>query len=526
MQVGRPAALTAAAWQTKRRTGAARAALERLGAYRRGDEVEAVAADLTRARAEGFDRLLVEHREAWGRCWEEADVVVDGDPELQLAVRFALFHLMGSVAGSGEAALGARGLSGPAYRGHVFWDTEVFVLPFLAATHPPAARALLQYRVARLPAARRAAAAAGRRGARFPWESAAAGLDVTPTEVRDISGRVVPIFTGLEEEHIVADVAWAAGTYLDWTGDSEFAASAGLELLAETARYWVSRVELDGDGRGHIRRVIGPDEYHLHVDDNAFTNVMARWNLRRAAEAAEAASGVVEPAEVDEWRRLADALVDGYDPSTGLYEQHAGFFALEPLVIAEMAPHRPISADALLGFERVQTAQVVKQADVLMLHHLVPDEVAPGSLEPNLEYYEPRTSHGSSLSPGIYAALFARAGRLDEAVEMLRLAGRIDLADLTGTTAGGLHFAALGGIWQALVFGFGGIRPRGDELTLDPRLPEAWNALEVRLRFRGSRVVVTARHGETEVRAYPRARVRLRGRDGVEAGPDGVRLPT
>jgi len=462
---------------------------ERLGAYvvdtARLPTVARGAAALQRTRKAGFDALLSEHRAAWAERWEHADVAIVGDDELQLAVRFALFQLMGSVASSGEAAVGARGLTGQGYRGHVFWDTDVFVLPFFAATHPPAAKAILAYRIRRLPAAMAAARALGFKGARFPWESAQRGIDVTPAYARDHTGRIVPIRTGHHEEHIVADVAWAVDYYLAWTGDEEFAAGPGRDLYVETARYWASRVRSDRAGRAHIYGVIGPDEYHEPVDDNAYTNVMARWNLRRAAAAVDRYGGEVSDTEHDRWLETADAIVDGYNPNTGLYEEFAGFFRLEPLVIADVAPHRPIAADLLLGAERVAGAQVVKQADVLMLHHLLPDEVHPASLAPNLDFYEPRTAHGSSLSPAIHASLFARAERFGRALQALRLAARIDLDDVTGTTAGGLHVATMGGLWQALAFGFAGVRPRGDVLTVDPRLPDGWEALEVRVRFRG-----------------------------------------
>ena len=452
--------------------------LERLGAYDPDQRVAEAA--LAQAEQAGFERLLREQREAWARRWQAADLVVEGDLELQWAVRFALFHLMASVHDGDEAGVGARGLSGTAYSGHVFWDSDVFVLPFLAATHPAAARAMLEYRIRRLPAAREAARALDRAGARFAWESAAHGSDVTPASARLASGELVRIRTGELEEHIVGDVAWAAASYLDWTGDEAFAVGPGRELFLETARYWASRVRYGGDGRAHIYGVIGPDEYHEPVDDNAFTNVLARWNLRRAA-----ALPGVDPSERSDWVRAADALVDGYDRSSGLYEQFAGFFQLEPLVIAELAPRRPIAADLLLGAERTAGAQVLKQADVLMLHQLLPDEVAPASLAPNLDFYEPRTAHGSSLSPAIHAGLLARAGRYRAALEALRIAARLDLDDLTGSTAGGLHLATMGGVWQALTFGFAGIRPKGDHLVVQPHLPPDWSALEIALRFRG-----------------------------------------
>jgi trehalose/maltose hydrolase-like predicted phosphorylase len=303
---------------------------------------------------------------------------------------------------------------------------------------------------------------------------------VTPASARVATGELVRIRTGELEEHIVGDVAWAAACYLAWTGDEDFAAGSGRELFVETARYWASRLRFDGDGHAHIYGVIGPDEYHEPVDDNAFTNVLARWNLRRAAEL-----DGLDPDERAQWLRAAEALVDGYDHASGIYEQFAGFFDLEPLVIEEIAPRRPIAADLLLGADRTAAAQVLKQADVLMLHHLLPDEVAPDSLVPNLDFYEPRTAHGSSLSPAIHAALFARAGRYRSALEALRIAARIDLDDLTASTAGGVHLATIGGLWQALAFGFAGVRPRGDRVVVDPRLPPEWNALGLGLRFRG-----------------------------------------
>ena len=480
-------------------------------------EPEAALAHVKDAACAGFDALLAEQERAWGERWDHADVVIEGDDHLQLATRFALFHLMASVRDSGEAPVGARGVTGTGYRGHVFWDADTFVLPFLAATHPASARAMLEYRIRRLPAALEAARELRRAGARFPWESARSGRDVTPRSARDRTGRLVPIRTGQLEEHVVAQVAWAACHYLDWTGDQAFADGPGLTLLVETARYWASRVRTEPGGSAHIYGVIGPDEYHEPVDDNAFTNMMARWNLRRAAEMADTsdARGAAVAADVKErqrWRAVADALVDGYDATTGIYEEFAGFGKLESLVIAEVAPRRPIAADLLLGGARVANAQVVKQADVLMLHHLIPDDVVAGSLEPNLRYYEPRTAHGSSLSPAIHAALFARARNFPRALHALHIAGRVDLDDMTGSSAEGLHLGTMGGLWQALVFGFAGVRPRGGRLSIDPRLPPDWNALEVNVRFHGAHVGARIEGAGMQLRADAPIDIELGGR--------------
>jgi trehalose/maltose hydrolase-like predicted phosphorylase len=491
--------LIAAATVQRERNAHGRRVVERLAFYAADPDgrpvMDEAKAGLAEADRLGFETLLAEHRAAWARRWDDALICIDGDPDLQSAVRFSLFQLMASVPTDGEAAVGARGVSGPAYRGHVFWDADVFGLPFFAATCPPAARAMLEYRLRRLGPAYRAAAERGLRGARFPWESARTGVDVTPRWDRPFHGPLIPIHTGEHEEHIVADVAWAAWQYAAWTGEKQFLRGPGRPLLLDTARFWASRIRVDEAGRGHIDDVIGPDEYHERVDDNVFTNVIARWNLRRAAELAEEiiqhGEELVGLGEIDEWRRLADALVDNYDPDSGCYEQFRGYAQLEPLVVSDLAP-APVAADLLFGRERISRSQIIKQPDVLMLHHLVPEETAPGSLRPNLAFYEPRCAHGSSLSPAIHAALFARDGRPDDALDLFRMACRLDLDDLTGTTAAGLHMATFGGLWQALAFGFLGLRPLPHALLVDPHIPDRWQRLQMRVRFHGARLDIQA----------------------------------
>ncbi len=474
---------------------------------------------LVEAEALGFDRLLSEHREAWAQKWADAEVTIEGDAQAQLAARFAVFHLLCVAPDEGEAAVGARGLTGDAYSGHVFWDADVFVLPALAAVRPAAARAMLEYRIRRLPAARAAAAALGRAGTRFPWESAGTGFDVTPRSAINPQGETVAILTGQQEEHVVADVAWAAHHYADWTGDRAFLAGPGRDLIVETARYWASRIRIDTKGAGHIDGVIGPDEYHESVDDNAFTNVMARWNLRRGAGLL-ATAGRKADADAKRWRALADALVDGWDARRGLYEQFDGYWDLESLLIADFATP-PVAADMLLGAPRVNGSQLIKQADVLMLHHLVPDEVERGSLRANLAFYEPRCAHGSSLSAAIHASLLARARQPERALELFRLAAQLDLDDVTGSTAGGLHLATMGGVWQALAYGFLGLRAHAEFLEIDPCLPAAWSAVGLRFRFRGVRVGVRAEHDAVTVSCDNALLVRVGSAKPVHCDPPG-----
>lgn len=488
----------AAAARQRRRTDGEVHTLERLATFvadaDRAPSITAARHRLDDVRAIGFAQLLRRHRATWASRWRDIDIEIPDDPDLQRAVRFSLFHTISCAADDGEAAVGARGLSGIGYAGHVFWDADVFVLPTLTAIAPARARAMLEYRIRRLDAARAAAVALGRTGARFPWESARDGTDVTPRSAF-ANGVVTPILTGEQQEHIVADVAWAAWHYAGWTGDEEFLTGPGYPLLLDTARYWASRLRLDAAGHGHIDHVIGPDEYHVNIDDNAFTNVMARWNLRAAARLVQLRGTPTEQEEATAWCRLADALVDGYHPNTKLYEQFSGYFDREPVLASSIATP-PFAADLLLGLDHLAKTQIIKQTDALMIHHLLPDDAAAGSLEPNLDFYAPRTSHGSSLSPAIQASLHARAGQFGEAMHWLRLASRLDLDDITGMTSGGLHMATMAGVWQAIAFGFLGLRWNGKALQVDPRLPPEWSELTLRCHVRGCRVVVRVTHDE------------------------------
>ncbi len=449
------------------------------------------------ARGRGVIALHRAHRESWAARWADADIALTGDEELQRNVRYSLFQLMGAVATTGEAPLGARGLSGDGYKGHVFWDSDVFVVPFLAATCPAAARAMVEYRVRRIGAAMEQARALGRQGAKYPWESASSGREITPATVLGPRGETVVVRTGEMEEHIVADVAWAACRYVDWTADEAFARGALLQILVETARYWASRIERADDGSAHIRHVIGPDEYHDDVDDNAFTNVMARWNLRAAASRAAAQC---DEREVHEWSTLADRLVDELDPASLVYEEFAGFSQLTPFPLRETYGPAPFAANSVIGFDRIQALQVVKQADVLMLHLMIPDEVPAASLLPNLDRYLPITAHGSSLSPAVHAALLARVSRHPEALDLLGYAARIDVDDAANRAAHGLHVATMGGLWLAMVEGFAGLQADGDGLCIRPRLPATWEELSVRLIYRGVRVHLSMRGAEVRVK--------------------------
>ena len=232
--------------------------------------------------------VIGDHSDAWLARWEASDLRIEGDPAAQRALRFAIYHLVSAANPHDDrVSIGARGLGGTAYKGHVFWDTDIFMLPFFILTYPEAARALVMYRYHTLAAARAKAARLGYRGAFYAWESADSGEDVTPPFVIAPDGEIVRILTGEQEQHISADVAFGVWNYWRSTGDDRFLLDAGGEILIETARFWASRAERGEDGRHHIRGVIGPDEYHETVDDNAYTNGLAQWNLEVAAEVAD-----------------------------------------------------------------------------------------------------------------------------------------------------------------------------------------------------------------------------------------------
>jgi len=480
--------------------------LERMVTMTRGDTGDAdpgreARAALCVARELGWSGVMAAHEGAWLRRWEGSDVKIEGDPAAQQALRFALYHLNGAANPADEhVSIAARALTGDDYRGHVFWDTEIYLLPFYILTWPEAARALLMYRFRTLDGARAKAVGMGWRGALYAWESADTGAETSPLKVIGPDRKVVNVRCGKQEQHISADVAYAVWQYWQATGDEIFLRDAGAEILLETARFWASRAQVEADGHCHIRGVIGPDEYHESIDDNAFTNVMARWNIRRALEVAallrerwpqtwEGLSGRLglEESELKQWRSIADTIVTGFDPSTGLFEQFAGFFALEYIDLDDYLG-RSVPMDVVLGRERTQKSQVVKQADVVALLALLPDEFPGDSGAKNFDYYAGRCGHGSSLSRAMHGIVAGRLGRSEIALDFFKGTSAIDLEDSQASIDGGVHIAGLGGIWLMAVFGFGGLSLHNDHLALDPKLPSSWKTLAFSVQWRGRKL--------------------------------------
>ena len=452
-----------------------------------------------------FDAHVASHCSSWREVWRHADIRIADQPDIEQALRFNAYHLRSAADHDPRVSIGARTLSGRGYQGHVFWDVEMFMLPFFLHTCPEIARQLLLYRHHTLGGARQRARNMGCRGACYAWESTVTGEDVTPRTIRlKTSGKEIPIHTGTQQIHVTAGVAHGLWRYWEATGDEEFLREVGMELLAETARFWASRCTRES-GAYHLHRVIGPDEYHHGVSDNAYTNRLARFNLEQAWRAAGWLQHrsprhwheltirlALEPQEPDEWLRVARELYCPRPRSDGVIEQFAGFFELERYALpGEERLKPPVSR--LFDADRINRLQLLKQADVLMLLYLFPEEFSDQIVRANYDYYEPRTDHGSSLSPAIHAAVAARLGLREQAERYFHQSLSLDLSNRMGNSASGVHAACMGGTWQALVFGLLGVRLTDAGIIVpdvSARLPEGWSSVEIELAWRGRRHAV------------------------------------
>ncbi|MFD7613502.1 glycoside hydrolase family 65 protein [Streptomyces sp. NPDC059828] len=454
------------------------------------DQVHAAVAA---ARSTGWEGLLAEQRAYLDHFWSCADVEVDGDAQIQQAVRFSLFHVLQAAARGEQRAIPAKGLTGTGYDGHSFWDVESFVLPMLTYTAPQAVAPVLRWRHATLPAARDRAHQLGFAGAAFPW--------------RTITGAECSAYwpAGTAAFHINADIAYAVARYVNATGDEAFERGPGLELLVHTARLWRSLGHHDAEGVFHIDGVTGPDEYSAIARDNLYTNVMARRNLRVAAETATRHPDRAEELGVDEeetaaWRDAAARMAVPYNDTLGVHEQSAGFTGFQrwdfDSTTAEQYP-------LLLHFPYfdLYRKQVVKQADLVFAMATCGDDFTAEEKARNFAYYEALTVRDSSLSACCQAVLAAETGQLRLAYDYLGEAALMDLENLEHNTRDGLHIASLAGTWMALVMGFGGLRHHHTTgegkpgcLGFSPRLPEALTGVKFTLLIRGRALQVDIRH--------------------------------
>lgn len=464
---------------------------------------------LDRALAEGVDAIRAQQRSWLDAFWERSDVRIGGHDDLQQATRWCLFQLAQASARADGQGVPAKGMTGSGYSGHYFWDTEIYVLPFLAYTTPLWARNALRMRYLMLPAARRRAFQLNEAGALFPW--------------RTINGEEASAYyaAGTAQYHINADVSYALAKYVRATGDEEFLFREGVDIAVETARLWATLGfwrsndgVIDGEGDSfHIHGVTGPDEYTTVVNDNLFTNVMARFNLRFAArtvrEMAEIDGEVyrqmvdrlsLEPGEPDAWERAAEAMHIPFSPTLGIHPQDHVFLERE---IWDLENTPPDKRPLLLHFHPlvIYRYQVLKQADVVLALFLQGNHFSAEDKLADFEYYDPLTTGDSTLSAVVQAILAAEVGYQDLALEYFRESIFVDLGDLHHNAADGVHVASAGGVWTALVSGFGGMRDHFGELSFDPRLPAAWPSLEFVVHWHGTPLTVTVTRDELRVRA-------------------------
>ncbi|HEX6327927.1 MAG TPA: glycosyl hydrolase family 65 protein [Jiangellaceae bacterium] len=444
-----------------------------------------VGAALAAARFAGWKGLLRDQRAYLDDFWDAGDVRVDGDPEVQQAVRFGIFHVLQAGARNEMRPIAAKGLTGPGYDGHVFWDTEMFVLPVLIYTQPQAAAQVLRWRHATLDLARERARTLGLKGAAFPW--------------RTIRGHETSGYwpAGTAAFHIGADVADAAMRYVHATDDEAFEREIVVELLVETARLWYSLGHHDRHGDFHVDGVTGPDEYSAVLNDNIYTNLMAQRNLLGAADAATRHFDVARGFGVDEdeivaWRNAGNRMATHYDEELGVHQQAEGFTRFQEW---DFAATKPAEYPLLLThpYFDLYRRQVCKQADLVLAMHWRGDAFTPGEKARNFRYYEARTVRDSSLSACTQAVLAAETGHLELAYDYLGEAALTDLHDSHSNTRDGVHLAALAGAWIALVAGFGGMRDHGGTLSFAPRLPSQINRLDFSLIWRGLRLRVSVR---------------------------------
>jgi len=452
---------------------------------------------LDRVKEEGIDKQFEEQRAWLDGFWERSDVEVEGDIGLQQAIRWNLFQLAQASARGDGSGISAKGVSAAGYGGHYFWDTEIYVVPFFTYTSPVIARNALRYRYRILDSARQRAAELAQHGALYPW--------------RTINGEEASAYyaAGTAQYHIDADISYAINKYVHATGDDEFLAREGVDILVETARLWADlgfwRMTKGREPSFRIHGVTGPDEYTTVVNDNLYTNVMARFNLRCAAESVRKLADTwpdqyarmvsrldLKEEEIDEWERAAEAMAILWDDNLGIHPQDALFNEREVWDLPNTpADKRPL----LLHFHPlvIYRFQVLKQADVVLALFLQSEHFSLEEKLADFEYYDPITTGDSTLSGVVQSIIAAEVGYYEPALSYFWDSVFVDLADLHSNTGDGVHVASAGGVWSALVFGFGGMRDHGSMLRFDPRLPDAWPSLTFRLTQRGTRLRVTVR---------------------------------
>ena len=449
----------------------------------------------------GYDEALAAHVDYWTEVWNTQDIVIEGDDEQQQGIRYCIFQLHQTYHGVDAANnVGAKGLTGEAYSGHTFWDTETYCLPFYLFNNPEAARNLLEYRYHTLPQALDWAKLQDCVGAAYPMST------IDGTESCGVW------WHGNLEIHVSAAVAYGIWHYGKICGDSEFLFGKGVEMLIEISRFYASRGNWGPAGEFGFYGVMGPDEFHTFVNNNTYTNVLAqktfRWTAdamdRMAKEAPEAYGKLVEKltferGEREAWAKMDAAMKIPLNEQTGVYEQHDGFFELPHLDI-DSIPVEEFPLYHNWALPRIYRYDMIKQPDVLLLHFFFSADYSRENKRANYEYYEPRCIHESSLSPSVHSILAAEIGEAEDAVEFARFATRLDLDNYNRNTSEGLHTTSIAAAWMNIVYGFGGLRSDGDTLALNPSCPPSWKAFSFKINIGGSRLAVSVGDGSVSLR--------------------------
>lgn len=451
---------------------------------------------LKEAMMHSYEFLLEESKIVWDQKWEQSDIVVEGNEKLQQGLRFSIYHLLRSNNEEDyRVQICAKGFAGEAYYGRYFWDSEIYLLPFYIYTNPEAARNMLLYRYHTLDGARKNAQRYHCHGARYPWQSGLTGEEQCSLwEYAD------------NEVHISADVAYAMMHYYKATGDYDFMAHYGIEILLETSRFWVDRVNVDQDGVYHLINVMGPDEYSPMTRDNAFTNRLVKYNLKSAVEMTELLKeknseiyqdlvtklGLKEE-ELKHFEQIASSLLIPYDEERNLYLQSADFEEYGEINIDDVWTDRNKAFGHFITQEKLYRTKCIKQADVVALMTLFPEEFTDQQVESAYDYYLPYTTHDSSLSPGGHSFVANRIGRSSDVEKYLAQTLAVDLSLEKKGSEEGIHIANCGCLWQLVINSFAGIKTarETDELTICPNLPQTIKKLSFSMMWRGEKKRIT-----------------------------------
>lgn len=468
-----------------------------------------------------YDTLFEYNEKIWKKYWEDQNIVIEGNDYDQLAIRFAEYHLkVMTPAHDNRCGIAAKGLSGEGYKGHSFWDTEIFILPFYTYSNPEIARKLLEYRYLSINGAREKAKINGYEGAMYPWESAwLEDGEVTPVwgAVDIITGKATKIWSGFIEQHITADITFAVWQYYMITNDEDFMEKYGYEIMFDTAIFWASRLEWNNDKqRYHINEVIGPDEYKEHVDNDAFTNWLAYWTIETAIEYYnKLKSNKLEIFEAinkkldlvrsyDKWiEKLPKIYLPLPRELDNIIPQNDTFLSLKDIDLTKYKNQTHVgSMFQDYNLDQVNKMQVIKQADVVMLLYLLEHKFSKEVKKANYDYYEKRTLHDSSLSLSTHSILASDIDEKELAYKLFNGATKIDLGENMKTSDHGIHAASLGGIWQIVVNGFGGVRMIGGNLRINPKLPESWEQLSFSFIWKNNKINVNLSKNNIELNRF------------------------